>query len=460
METKFAKVEPGNVITGVVDEVKPNEVILHLDYAYSGRIYLNELTKKPVDSAEEIVKVGDKIEVVVKKVDHDNGFVLLSRLDIEAAQAFDVLQTYFEEDTKFDAKVLRTNRGGLMLSAMGFDKLFMPISEVSMDYVSNLDVFVGQTLSVKVIEIKRNRVVVSHKQVERDKAKEKRKADLEDINVGDVMDGKVSKIMPYGAFIEIGKRIEGLLHISEIAHHNVKKVEDELKEGQTVKVKIIDAKKDKRSLSMKALEPTPWEQFLKKHKTGDEVTGKVVKKMQFGMLLEIEPGVAGLINRNDYSWNPRQNLAGEVSVGDELNVKILSIDADNQKMTLSKKHLEYNPWEDLKVKAGDDVSGEVKELREKGAIVEVNGVEAFLPIGEIVSDRRINSVDEVLKVEDVINAVILRFDKKNWQMVISKKTFDDKKVRDEYKKHLRSENKEDQSQTLGELFAEKLKGFK
>ncbi len=458
MENKLGTVKVNNKITGTVYSVKKNEVTVDIGYVTEGTIYLNELTKKPVESCEEIVKEGDEIEVIVKKVDDEKGIVLLSRLAIEEAEAFDKLQTYFDEDKIVEAKVLKTNKGGLVLSALGFDRMFMPIGEISVDYISNPDVYVGKTMDVKVIEIKRDRVVVSHKSVEKDQLKEKKQAELEEISKGDILEGKVTKILPYGAFVRFGQ-VEGLLHISEISHHNVKHVSDVLSEGQTVKVKVIDAKNNKRSLSMKALEKTPWEQFAEAHKVGEEVTGKVVKKMQFGMLVEIEKGVAGIINRYDYSWDPRHNLAGEVNVGDDIKVKILDINPKARKMTLSKKHLEYNPWEDVNVRVGEAVSGEVKELQDRGALVDINGVNAFLPIGEIV-DRHITGVAEALKEGEVINASVLKFDKRQWQMVISKKAYDEKQVRDEYKKHLKSENKEDQSQTLGELFADKLKAFK
>ncbi len=460
METKLSDVKVNNIITGTVYKVTKNEVTVDIGYVTEGTIYLNELTKQPVDSCEEVVKEGDEIEVIVKKVDDEAGIVLLSRLEIEERKAFDTLQTYFNEDTTFEAKVLKTNKGGLVLTAIGYDRLFMPFSEISMDYVSSDDAekYIGKTLKVRVIEIKRNRVIVSHKIVERAELKKQKKEELKDLNVGDVLEGEVSRIMPYGAFVRFGQ-VEGLLHISEISHYNVKNVSDVLKEGQTVTVKIIDQKNDKRSLSMKALEKTPWDTFQENHKVGDEVTGKVVKKMQFGMLLEVEKEVVGMLNRYDYSWDPRHNVAGDVEVGDEINVKILNIDSKNKRMTLSKKHLEYNPWEDVNVKVGQAVSGEVKEIQDNGAIVDIHDVNAFLPIGEIV-DRRIGSVSEELKEGDVINAIVKRFDKRAWQMVISKKDYDEKQVRDEYKKHLKSENKEDTTQTLGELFAEKLKDFK
>lgn len=458
MESKLGQVKVNNKITGTVYKVTKNEVTVDIGYVTEGTIYLNELTKKPVDSCEEVVSEGDEIEVIVKKVDDENSIVLLSRLAIEEGSAFDTLQTYFDEDTTFEANVIKTNKGGLILTAIGYDRLFMPIGEISTDFISSLDGYVGKTLKVRVIEIKRNRVVVSHKVVEREALKEAKKEELKTIKKGDVLEGEITKILPYGAFVRFGQ-VEGLLHISEISHHNVKNVNDVLKEGETVTVKVIDQKNDKRSLSLKALEKTPWQLFSENHKVGEEITGKVVKKMQFGMLLEVEQDVVGMLNRYDYSWDPRKNLAGEVEVDDEITVKIISIDPKNRKMTLSKKHLEYNPWEDIQVKVGESVSGEVKTIQDNGAIVEVNGVNAFLPIGEI-SDKHIANVSDELKEGDVIKATVLRFDKRAWQMVISKKVHEEAQVRNEYKKHLKSENQDDRTQTLGELFADKLKDFK
>ncbi|MFP4286638.1 MAG: S1 RNA-binding domain-containing protein [Candidatus Izemoplasmataceae bacterium] len=457
MEFKIGKVKEGAKITGTVYKVTNNEVTLDINYTTEGTIYKNELTKKPIDSCKEMVKEGDTLDVIVKKVDDEKGIVLLSRIEIEEKEAFDLLQQYFNDEVAFDAKVINANKGGLILSALGFERIFMPMAEIDVTFIDNPEKYIGKTLSVKVIEIKRNKVVVSHKIVAKDALKEEKKKELETINVGDVLEGEVSQIKPYGAFVRFGQ-VEGLLHISEISHHNIKDVNDVLNIGDKVTVKVIEAKNNKRSLSMKALEETPWEAFAKNHKPGETVTGKVVKKMQFGMLVEVEKDVVGMINRYDYSWDPRYNLAGEVEVGSELTLRILNIDVKAKKMTLSKKHLEYNPWEDINVKVGETVSGQVKSFQSNGAIVEVFGVEAFLPIGEVV-EKRIGSVEEVLKTDDVIKAIVKKFDKRQWQMVISKKAYDEKQLRDEFNKYGK-ESKEDQSQTLGELFAEKLKSFK
>ncbi len=454
----YKNIKEGTIVEGEVYKVKDNEVIVIVEGSPTeGTIYLDNLTTKDVPSAKDIVKEGDIIKAEVKKKDDEAGVLLLSRIGIEKKEIFDELQDKFTNEETFEATVKDKNKGGLIVRAFGID-MFMPAREVSLSFTEDLSEFIGQTLNVKLIEISRRKIVVSHKAVERQLKQAEKQEELKNIQTGDVLEGKVSKLMPYGAFVRFNE-VEGLLHVSEISHHKVSKPSDLLKEGQDVKVKVIDVQGQKRSLSMKALEKTPWEKFAETQKVGDEVKGKVVKKMQFGILVEVEKDVAGIINKQDYSWDPRFNLAGNVSVGDEVDVKILSMDPKNRKMQLSKKHLEYNPWDDIKVKVNEKVSGEVKEIQSNGALVEVHGVYAFLPIGEI-KDERIEDVGNVLKVGDVINAVVLKFDRKKWQMVISKKVHDQKQIRAEYEKHLKDEDNSDQSQTLGELFAEKFKDMK
>ncbi len=453
----FKNLQEGAKVKGTVYQVKDNEVIVDVGYSTEGTIYLDNLTTKDIGSAKDLYKEGDEIEAVVRKKDDEAGILLLSRIEIEKQEIFEELQNKFSNEEVFEATVKESNKGGLVVRAYGLD-MFMPAREVSLEYNENLDQFIGKTLEVKLIEISRKKLVVSHRAVEKQNKQASKLKELETIQMDDVLKGTVSKLMPYGAFVRFDE-VEGLLHVSEISHHRIKHPSELLKEGEEIEVKVIDVKNQKRSLSLKALQKTPWEVFAENHKTGDKVSGKVVKKMQFGILVEVERDVAGIINRNDYSWDPRFNLAGNVQVGDEIEVQILSIDVENQRMQLSKKHLEYNPWDDVKVKVGEEVSGEIKELQSRGALVEVQGVYGFLPISEI-QDKHVENVSDVLKEGEVINAIVLKFDRKRWQMVVSKKAYDEKQVRDEYKKHLRSENKEDQSQTLGELFAEKLENMK
>ncbi len=454
-------VEEGQRVKGTVYEVKDNEAIVDIGYTMEGTVHLERLTARDVESAHDVVKEGDEIETIVTRKDDDSGILLLSRVEIEKEELFEELQNKFENNETIEVKVLESLKGGLKVRSHGFD-MFMPRRQIEDKPADDLKSYVGQTLSAKIIEIGRQRnrirIVVSRRAVERARKEERKQEELANINVGDVLEGTVVKLMDYGAFVRF-EEAECLLHVSEISHHRIKHPQDALEVGQKVKVKVIAADGDKRSLSMKALEPSPWEKFAETYSVGDKVQGKVVKKLRNGILVEVAKGVAGIVHRNDYSWNPRFNLAGNVQEGDEVEVKILSIDTENRKMRLSKKHLEYNPWQDVDVKVGDTVTGEIKDFQPQGALVEVQGVEAFLPISEI-REEHVEKVEDVFEKGQVINAIVLKFDREKWRMVISTKAYEKKRIQDEYKKHLRTEDSEEQSQTLGELFADKLKDLK
>jgi small subunit ribosomal protein S1 len=453
---EFKNVREGSIVKGTIYEVKATELIVVIEgVPTEGTLSLEQISKKPILSLKDLYKKGDVMDVQVIKKDDEN--LILSRLDIERQQTFDAMQDFFSQDHAFEALVKGANRGGLSLDYDGYE-LFMPASEVSTTYTANLADYAGKKLLVKVIEIRRDKVVVSHKSVEKEGQKINKQKELESIKVGDVLEGTVIKILDFGAFIRF-EYAEGLVHISQLSHHQVDKVSDVLKEGQKVKVKVIDAEGEKRGLSIKALEATPWEAYAKSHKEGSKVTGKIIKKMQFGFLVEVAPDVVGMVNKFDYSWDPNYNLAGHVNEGEEIDVQILSIDAKKRRMQLSKKHLEYNPWDDVKVKVGEKVSGEVKVLQSGGALVEIQGVNAYLPIGEI-KEERLERVADALKEGDVINAVVKKFDPQRWSLVISKIAYEEQKSREEYQQYMKTEDQETQSQTLGEMFAEKFASLK
>jgi small subunit ribosomal protein S1 len=361
-----------------------------------------------------------------------------------------------EDDGRVKAKVVKViDNKGLVLRYNDIE-MFMPASHVDFSRV-DLQQFKGQTLECKVIENDGRKVTVSRKIVLKEDQKRARKEEFDKVNVGDKLEGTVKKIMDFGAFVSIGMN-EGLLHRSEISHYHVKNVSDFLKEGDKITVEVIKKEKNKLGFSVKSMEKTPWDKFAETHKVGDEVEATVVRKMATGMLLEVEREVVGIINQRDYSWNPRENLAGEVEVGSKFNVKILTMDVQKKRMSLSKKHLEYNPWNDVSVKKGEEVSGTVEELQSNGALVKVQGVKAFLPISEIQEDR-VNQISEVLKVEDVINALVLEVDKENWRMKLSIKELKNKKERAIFENYKKTEEKVEK-QTLGDLFKEKFDEFK
>jgi small subunit ribosomal protein S1 len=320
------------------------------------------------------------------------------------------------------------------------------------DEDGNKDELVNKVIKARVIELtkdrNRDKIVVNRKQLLYEELKAQEKAELEKLNQGDKIVVKIVRITDFGAFAKISDNIDGLIHVSEISHYHVKNISDFLNIDDEVEAEIIKIKGKKISLSIKSLLPTPWNLFLENHKVGERLNAKVVRKMQYGMLLEVEKEIVGLLNRYDYSWNPQENLAGNVEVGDMLEVEITSIDKKKEQFTLSKKHLEYNPWADLNLKKGELVSATVKRIEEKGAVVQVEEVEGFLPIGEI-SVERVNRVEDFLRVEDIISVEVIDFFPKEWKLVVSLKSVQDKKNRAEYESQLKENVSA--SQSLGDL---------
>jgi small subunit ribosomal protein S1 len=457
MEFKMNTVKVGRIVEGTVFQVTDDVCYVDLQAFADGIIYKNGLSFTPIDSCKEVVKEGDVLNFKVTKIDHDNQRILLSRLDMLR----DEKRTKFDEETKnnerIKAKVKQVVRGnkGLVLRYNDIE-MFMPASQIDTKRVNPED-FKGQTLECVVIENDDKRIVVSRRKVLEQDFRKARKEAIESINIGDKIEGTVTKVMDFGAFVSLGMT-EGLLHKSQISHHRVNKATEAVKEGDKFTVEVISKEKNKIGLSVKSMLETPWQIFAKTNKVGDEVTGKIVRKMATGMLVEIARDVAGMINSKDYSWDPRQNLAGEVQVGDELTVKILTLDVEKRRMALSKKHLEYNPWNDVSVKVGEEISGEIEELQTRGALVKVQGVKAFLPIQEVSNDR-IREMGDAVKVGEVINGVVLEVDKRNWRMKISMKALVNQKERAIFEKY-KEEEKQVKKQTLGDLFKDKFDEFK
>lgn len=447
----------GDVVTGTVISVSDSEVLVDVGYTCEGVIYKQHITHEKVDSLKDLLNEGDQIKVKVTQFRQgdETDSLLLSRLDILKQEKRDKFRNELEVDKDITFKVKKAVKGGLLLDFHGIEA-FLPESLISLkNDETEKEALVGQNIEGRIIDISQKgryeRIIVNRKQLQYEAIKAAQREEFETFNVDDVVKATITKLTDFGAFASIGEHTEGLIHISEISHYRVKKSADYLEVGQEVDVKIIKIKGKRISLSMKALQETPWELFLKKYKVGDQVKAKVVRKMQYGMLLEVEKEVVGLLNRFDYSWNPEENLAGEVEVGQEIDVKITSINKQKQQFALSKKHLEYNPWADLKFKKGEMVSAQVLRIEEKGAIMDVEGVEAFLPIGEI-STERINRVEDALKLEEIVTAEVIEFNPRRWKLTLSMKSIQERKNREVYDQQLSENVSSDQS--LADLFKE------
>jgi small subunit ribosomal protein S1 len=457
MEFSFTDIQIGDVVDGTVINVSDNELTLDLNYAFEGTIYINEYTTEKIDSFKKIIAEGDIVRAVVKKINEEHAQVLLSRLGLIKEENFEKIKEIFKNEEVIQAKVTQVVNKGLLLSYLGFE-LFMHESQVSLDETP-LDEFVGQTLEFKISDLdeQKQRIRVSRKSLLIEAEKAARKAEFESFQVGDVVEGKVKDLRPFGAIIEFEYN-SGVLPLGEISHYRVENAATELKVGETLELKITEVgmKKGRTriSLSRKALLPTPIEVYAEENKVGSTVTGKVINKLPFGIIMELGKDVTGLLHNSEISWNPNDNFAASVVFGDEVEVHILSIDTKKNRIALSKKFLEDNPWAKVTVKYGDIVEGTISEVViGKGYMVTVQGVEAFLDARE-VTDENIGKLEDYYSIGEKIEAKVIKAYLNEWKIELSVKAVKNERERKQFDEYIKTQ--ETRSVTLGDLFKDVL----
>ena len=340
-EHAMADLKVGDKVTGTVVEVKKDSVYVSVGHKSEGVIPLNELTNEDVESAKEIMNEGDEIDVVVVGLEDEEGNIRLSRKNALREEAWESIIDSYENNEIIEAKVSRVVKGGLVVN-IGL-RGFVPASHIAIEYVENLEQFVGQTLRFKVIEVDRdnNNVVLSRKAVLEEEREAEKKETLAKLEAGQEIEGKVTKIVDFGAFVDLGG-IEGLLHISEMSWGRIDHPSEVVNEGDTITVKVLnlDIEKERIALGLKQTQPDPWETFAEKHHEGEVVTGKITKTVDFGAFMEIEPGVEGLIHISQLSRRHVEKPEEVVTVNDEVEAKIININIDERRVGLSLKELE------------------------------------------------------------------------------------------------------------------------
>lgn len=336
----------GDIIKGIVVEVHDDDVMVDVGGKSEGIIPLREMSVKDVSSAKLLATVGEEIEVLVLKWD-DDGTILLSKKKVDSKRAMDKLEDTFNEDGLVEGTIISNVKGGLLVDVGVV--AFLPASHVDDGYVKNLDEYIGKTYTFKIIEFNRNKkrgsqIVLSRKQLveaEKSKARDQFWSNIEE---GQVIKGRIKRLVDYGAFIDLGG-FEGLLHVSEIDHVRIDHPSAIFKEGDEVEVYILalDREKQRVSLSRKKLLKSPWEIVMEKYTEGDMVDGKVVRIAPFGAFVEIEPGVDGLVHISQLANYRVEKPQDVVAVNQNIKVKILSIDKDEKRIGLSLKDAAAEP---------------------------------------------------------------------------------------------------------------------
>lgn len=343
-DNDIADLRKGQKVTGTVVEINDNGVYVDVNYKTDGFIPLRHLSHRPVEDAHDIVSMDEEIEVVILTLEDDEGNMILSKKQADYEKAWEKIVEAHENDEIIEAEVTKEVKGGLVVD-VGV-RGFIPASHVAIGYVDDLGDYVGQTMRLKVIEVERdnNNVVLSAKKVLEKERAAKKEETLANLEEGQTVEGIITKLVDFGAFIDLGG-IEGLLHISEMSWGRIESPSEVLSEGETVEVKVLGVNKEEEriSLGLKQLLPDPWEEFAEKHYEGEVVEGKITKLVDFGAFMEVEKGIEGLIHISQLSHKHVKTADEVVNVGDVREAKIINIDAEQERVGLSLKELEEKP---------------------------------------------------------------------------------------------------------------------
>lgn len=410
-QTFVEKFQVGKVVSGKVIGKDHDGVLISIDYKSDGLIPLYEFSEHELKK----VQLNDQIDVMLDRLEDENGMVVLSYQKAKALKAWEKIADFAAKDEPVRGFVTHKVKGGLSVD-IGIPA-FLPGSQIDTQRVTDFDHFIGQEVVGKILKVnkKRGNVIISRrKYLEEQRAEDKKKA-LETVSEGAVLQGVVKNITSYGVFVDIGG-IDGLLHIIDMSWGRIGHPSELVKIGDVISVKVIsfDKANEKISLGLKQLESNPWEKVNEKYPVGSKVTGRISSITDYGLFVEVEKGVEGLIHISEISWTERiSHLSKHFNVGDEVEALVVALDKDNRRMSLSVKKLKEDPWKTVaeKFKVGDHITGKITNITDFGLFVQIiEGVDGLVHISDISWTDHVGHPGDRYKKGDPAEAVILSLD--------------------------------------------------
>ena len=403
--TKFV---PGSIIKGKVSAVKGDDVFTDIGYKSEGIVQLSEFPDASV------VVPGYEFDVMLRELENDKtGMVSLSKKAADEKIRWDkVLETYVEGSV-FKGTIRTQVRGGLIVDMDGVEA-FLPGSQVDVSPARDLTPYIGREFDFKVIKIsnERHNIIISRRELIEGTMAAKKKDLLETLAKGEIRVGHVKNITEFGAFIDLDG-LDGLLHITDMSWGRIKHPSELIKVGQELDVMVLDVDRERErvSLGLKQTQPNPWDAIQDQFPVGARVMGKVVNLAAYGAFVEIAPGIEGLVHISEFSWTKRVARASDMlSVGDEVQVVVLSIDVENQKIALGIRQTQANPWDTVQDRfpVGSKVKGKVRNFTAYGAFVELEeGIDGMIHVSDMSWTRKINHPSECLQKGQEVEAVVL-----------------------------------------------------
>ncbi len=431
------EVKDGEIVTGTVQRVEKDWVLIDIGYKSEGYVPLHEFMD---ENGNITVKEGDQTEVYVESRENREGYLELSKDKAEKLKIWDDISVAAERDGVVEGIVLSRVKGGLTVD-IGV-KAFLPGSQIDLRPVRGLDRYIGQKFRFKVIKFNRRRgnIVLSRRALLEKEREEMKKSTLDQLEVNQVVDGTVQNITEYGCFVDLGG-IDGLLHITDMSWGRINHPSEMVSVGDRITVKVLkfDPGSERVSLGMKQISEDPWLHAGNRYSVDDRVRGKVVSLADYGAFVELEAGVEGLIHVSEMSWTKKVKHPSKVlNVGDEVEAVVLQVDAKNKRIALGLKQTEINPWNLLREKypVGTKVAGKVRSVTSFGVFVGVEeGIDGLIHLQDISWSRKIKNPADVYKKGDEVEAVVLHIDPDKERFALGiKQLMDDpwEKVNDRY----------------------------
>ena len=421
----ISEISENQVLTGRVIGMNEKDILIDIGFKSEGLIDRSEFLQNALP------QIGDKIEVYLEYLEDRNGNLVLSKEKADFMRRWRDIREFYEKEKIFTCKILRRIKGGMIVDIDGLQG-FLPGSQIDVRPIKDFDQYLDQDLEVRVVKLNeaRKNIVVSHKVIIEDSLKEKREELLADMEIGQIMEGRVKNITDFGVFIDLGG-IDGLLHITDLSWGRVNHPSEVVKLDETLSIKIIDYDKEKQrvSLGLKQLMPHPWENVEKNYPIGSNVKGKIVSLTNYGAFVELEAGVEGLIHVSEMSWTRHIKNASEMySIGEEIKAGVLAIDTDERKISLGVKQLEPDPWDEIEEKfmVGSLQKGKVINITQFGVFVELEeGIEGLIHVSDLSWTKVVRHPKETVQKEENVEVRILEISREKRRIALGLKQVTD-----------------------------------
>ena len=424
-DATLSAIKDQDVVEGTVISINKREVVVNVGYKSDGIVPAAEFRYNPD------LKVGDTVEVYVESQEDKNGQLVLSHKEARAARSWDRVNEALDNNEVVKGYIKCRTKGGMIVDVLGTEA-FLPGSQIDVKPIHDYDIFVGKTMEFKIVKVNpefRN-VVVSHKALIEAELEQQKKEIISHLEKGQVLEGTVKAVMPYGVFMDLGG-VDGLIHITDLSWGRVSNPNEIVKEGEKINVVILDFDDEKKriALGLKQLTPHPWEALSADLKVGDKIGGKVVVMADYGAFVEVAPGVEGLIHVSEMSWSQHLRSANDfLKVGQEVEAVVLTLDRDERKMSLGLKQLKNDPWEtiDTKYAVGTRHFAKVRNFTNFGVFVEIEeGVDGLIHISDLSWTKKIKHPNEFTQIGAEIEVAVLEIDKENRRLSLGHKQLEE-----------------------------------